>query len=196
LGCEHFLSEKKVSVNHINSQDYLLENGDVVLARTGASTGKSYLYNPYDGKLVFAGFLIRVKTNPNKLDPLYLKGFLKTKTYWDWVKAMSMRSGQPGINGNEYAQLPIQLPPTLKEQKAIATALSDVDALITSLDKLIAKKRNIKQGAMQLLLTGEKRLSGFGGEWEVKKLGEISEIKTGSKNNQDKVEDGLYPFFV
>ncbi len=57
------------------------------------------------------------------------------------------------------------------EQRAIATALSDVDALITSLDKLIAKKRDIKQATMQQLLTGRMRLPGFSGEWEVKKLG-------------------------
>ena len=63
-----FLPEKKVSVNHTQSTSYLLETDDLVLARTGASTGKSYLYNPQDGELVFAGFLIRVKANPQKLD--------------------------------------------------------------------------------------------------------------------------------
>ena len=61
----------------------------------------------------------------------------------------------------------------ISEQHAIATALSDVDALITSLDKLIAKKRDIKQATMQQLLTGKMRLPGFSGEWEVKKLGEM-----------------------
>ena len=66
--------------------------------------------------------------------------------------------------------------PSLPEQQAIAAALSDVDALISSLDQLITKKRNIKQGAMQELLTGKKRLAGFTGEWDEKKLGEIAEI--------------------
>ena len=86
--------------------------------------------------------------------------------------------------------------PTLSEQQAIAAALSDVDALLNSLDALIAKKRLIKQGAMQELLTGKKRLPGFSGEWKAQKLGEITEIKTGKKNNEDKVESGAYPFFV
>ena len=72
----------------------------------------------------------------------------------------------------------ISLPP-LPEQKAIATALGEVDALITALDQLISKKRHIKQGAMQELLTGKKRLPGFSGEWEMKQLGEIT-IKVGS----------------
>jgi type I restriction enzyme S subunit len=71
--------------------------------------------------------------------------------------------------------LPIHLPP-LKEQTAIATALSDIDALIGELDKLIAKKQGIKQATMQQLLTGKKRLAGFSGEWEVKRLGDVADI--------------------
>jgi len=93
-------------------------------------------------------------------------------------------------------QIPVPLPPTVEEQRAIAAVLSDVDALITALDRLIAKKRAIKQGAMQQLLTGKTRLPGFSGEWEVRKLGDVSEIKTGKKNNEDKVDNGAYPFFV
>ncbi|MTJ55377.1 restriction endonuclease subunit S [Anabaena sp. UHCC 0253] len=73
----------------------------------------------------------------------------------------------------------IPLPP-LSEQKAIAHALSDVDNLITAIDQLITKKRNIKQGTMQQLLTGKKRLPGFNGKWEVKKLGDIAGIQRGA----------------
>ena len=72
----------------------------------------------------------------------------------------------------------------------------DVDTLLGALDRLIAKKRDLKQAAMQQLLTGQTRLPGFSGEWEVKRLGDVAKIKTGSKNNQDKIEDGEYPFFV
>ena len=64
----------------------------------------------------------------------------------------------------------IPLPPTKAEQEAIAEALSDADALIESLEQLLAKKRQLKQGAMQELLTGKKRLPGFSGEWEVKSV--------------------------
>ncbi|HUX42191.1 MAG TPA: restriction endonuclease subunit S [Rectinemataceae bacterium] len=73
----------------------------------------------------------------------------------------------------------IPVPPHKEEQRAIVTALSDVDALLDSLDRLIAKKRNLKQAAMQELLTGKTRLPGFGGEWEVKSLGELAEIVSG-----------------
>jgi type I restriction enzyme S subunit len=91
----------------------------------------------------------------------------------------------------------VDLPvPSLPEQRAIAEALSDVDALLGALDRLIAKKRDLKQATMQQLLTGQTRLPGFQGEWEVKRLGDVAHIKTGSRNNEDKVEDGQYPFFV
>ncbi len=86
--------------------------------------------------------------------------------------------------------------PDYAEQSAIASVLSDTDALIKSLDKLVEKKKAIKQGAMQQLLTGKKRLPGYKGEWKTQKLGQISEIKTGKKNNDDKLKDGAYPFFV
>lgn len=103
-----------------------------------------------------------------------------------------MRSGQPGINGNEYSQLPIPLPP-LPEQIAIAEALSDMDALLAALDQLIAKKRDLKQATMQQLLTGATRLPGFRGEWEVRRLGEIVEIKKGQLITNDTRVSGDIP---
>ena len=116
---------------------------------------------------------------------------------------MAKVSIQKNFNGSALQEIPIaslrSLPiilPPIKEQKAIASALSDADALIDGLEALIAKKRAIKQGAMQELLSGQRRLPGFEGEWEVKRLGDIAHIKTGSRNNEDKIEDGQYPFFV
>ncbi|MFW5687628.1 MAG: restriction endonuclease subunit S [Bacteroidota bacterium] len=183
------IKEDLKSVDHPQSNNYILQPGEIVFARTGASVGKSYLYNSKDGKLVYAGFLIKVKPDPQILLPEYLKHFVSTKYYWNWILFNSMRSGQPGINSREVQTLRIPLPPTLAEQKAIATALSDVDALITQLDKLIEKKKAIKQGAMQQLLTGKKRLAGFGEgkgykqtqvgvipeDWEVRRLGELAQ---------------------
>lgn len=168
-----FSPDKIVSVRHAKADSYYLNDGDLVFARTGASVGKSYLYNSSDGKLVFAGFLIRIRPDSDKLIPEYLSNYVKTGHYWSWVKIMSMRSGQPGINGNEYAQLPIPLPRKKEEQHAIASALSDVDTLITVLDRLIAKKRDIKLAAMQELLTGKRRLPGFSGEWKTRLLDEV-----------------------
>ena len=153
----YFAPESLVSVNQENSDQYYLEEGDLVFARTGASVGKSYLYNPNDGKLVFAGFLIRIRPNENILLPDYLSQYVRTKAYWDWVQLMSMRSGQPGINGNEYGQLLVPFP-DMKEQRAIATVLSDMDAEIAALETRRAKTQALKQGMMQQLLTGKVRL--------------------------------------
>lgn len=169
-----FLHHGKTSVNNPHSDKYFLEINDLVFARTGASVGKTYLYDPDDGDLVFAGFLIRVKVNPSRLIAHYFKGILETAYYWNWVKTMSTRSGQPGINGSEYSQLLIPLPPTTAEQTAIAAFLSDTDALIISLEKLIVKKQNIKQGAMQQLLTGKKRLTGFTEQWETMTIKQLN----------------------
>ena len=184
----HYRKVNPVSVNHSQSSIYFLEKGDIVFARTGASVGKTYLYDKSDGRLVFAGFLIRVKPNPNILEPLYLKFYTQTKIYWSWVLANSMRSGQPGINGKEYSFLPIPLPPTKAEQTAIATALSDADAFIQSLEKLIVKKRLIKQGAMQELLKPKEG-------WVVKKLGEVCiYINDGTHHTPRYVNEGI-PFY-
>ena len=84
----------------------------------------------------------------------------------------------PQINNKHIIPLVIPLP-SHDEQRAIAGALSDVDVLIGALDQLIAKKRDLKQAAMQQLLTGQTRLPGFSGEWEVKRLGEIAQLKNG-----------------
>ncbi|MBK7851483.1 MAG: restriction endonuclease subunit S [Bacteroidetes bacterium] len=147
-----FISQNKMSVDNSLSKNYYLESGDLVIARTGASVGKSYLYDEKDGVLVFAGFLIRFKPNKEKLNSVFFKYSIQTKNYWNWVVANSMRSGQPGLNSNEFKKYSFGLPPTIHEQTAIATALSDADALIRSLEKLIEKKKKIKQGAMQELL--------------------------------------------
>ena len=152
-----FIHENKTSVNHPTSDQFILETGDIVFARTGASTGKTYLYDPEDGKLVFAGFLIRVKTDPKKLVPEYLKIFTETRTYWNWVKKTSMRSGQAGINGTEYSELIILTPP-IKEQIAIGEIILDIDSEIKKLEKNRDKYIMIKNGMMQKLLTGEIRL--------------------------------------
>ena len=114
-----FFPDPLVSVQATNADQYFLHKGDVVFASTGASVGKSYLYVPSDGPLVFAGFLIRVRPNPDLLVPAFLAAYATTKPYWNWVSLRSMRSGQPGINGNEYEQLPLSLP-TIPEQTAIA----------------------------------------------------------------------------
>ena len=190
-----FRPSPRVSVRHPSATAFFLREGDLVLARTGASVGKSYLYDPKDGPLVFAGFLIRVSPNPLELQPAFLAYYVQSKSYWDWVAAMSIRSGQPGINGREYGTLQLPLPDP-EEQRAIAEVLSDVNELIGALGNLIAKKRAIKLAAMQQLLTGKTRLPGFSGEWETKRLGEVLKVCHGRSQQGIVVTDGEYPILA
>jgi type I restriction enzyme, S subunit len=114
-----------------------------------------------------------------------------------------------GIRGSELRHLRIPLP-IKREQEGIAQALSDADALIESLERLIAKKRDLRRAAMQELLTGKKRLPGFEikpgyrltemgvipKDWNPFYIENVARITTGSRNTQDRIDDGLYPFFV
>jgi type I restriction enzyme, S subunit len=146
-----FLSKKKASVAIKVTDQHYLADGDIALARTGASVGKSYKFRSEDGRLVFAGFLIRVRPNPSKLNSTFLFNFFSTKQYWKWVAITSARSGQPGINGNEYASLVVPVPAIKEEQQRIADFLSSVDNLITSQTKKLESLRLHKKGLMQQL---------------------------------------------
>ena len=108
-------------------------------------------------------------------DPLFISYLLRTIDF----HTHSGKSGVPGVNRNDLHEIVVPLPPTKAEQEAIAEALSDADALIESLEQLLAKKRHLKQGAMQELLTGKKRLPGFSGEWEGKRLGDLAAFHKG-----------------
>lgn len=152
-----FITEGRTSVAIEAKENNFLHDGDIVLARTGASVGKSYRYRLEDGRLVFAGFLIRVRPNPKRLLTDFLIGFLATRTYWDWVSVTSTRSGQPGINGAEYASLPIPVPPIqsgsqgLIEQQQIAECLTSLDDLASAQADRIAVLQAFKRGLMQNL---------------------------------------------
>lgn len=167
-----FIRTNRVSVNITNSVKYSLKEGDIVFARTGATVGKTYLYNTADGDLVFAGFLIRFTPNTEKIFPYYIRIYADTTTYWNWVRIISQRSGQPGINAAEYCSLKIPVP-SLTEQQKIIEVLSTWDKAIEKQSQLIEKLELRKKGLMQQLLTGKKRLSGFSGEWKNIKLGDI-----------------------
>lgn len=176
------------SVEDVNIDRYYLKENDIVLARTGASVGKSYLYQKDDGNLVYAGFLIKASINDIVADARYVFACLHTQRYWQWVNTVSVRSGQPGINGEEYSAYLLPLP-SRTEQTAIADAISDTDRLISSLQKLIEKKKAIKQGAMQELLTGKKRLPGFSVEWRQALFGDLFDFLPTNAFTRDQMTD-------
>jgi type I restriction enzyme S subunit len=146
-----YLLDKQVSVDLEATDGNYLDEGDIVLARTGASVGKSYRYRKEDGRLVFAGFLIRVRPNPKTLISTYIANFLTTDLFWRWVAVTSARSGQPGINSTEYSLLSTPLPPTVSEQKRIANCLTSLDDLITAATQELETLKTHKKGLMQQL---------------------------------------------
>ena len=126
---------------------YLVKKGDILLARTGASTGKSYLYHQKDGKLFYAGFLIKAHVLPSS-DDYFIYSQTLTDRYWKWVKTASMRSGQPGINANEYASYSFAVP-SLPEQRKIADCLASMDEVIQKSKDELAKWQELKKGLLQ-----------------------------------------------
>lgn len=159
-----YIDNAKKSVVTNETEKYTLRAGDIVLARTGASTGKSYLYNAKDGTLVYAGFLIRASIDEAKFNAKYIVNQLRTPRYWQWVQQESMRSGQPGINSKQYGSFLIPVP-TKEEQDRIAEALTSMDTHISNLTELIEKKKAIRDGALEDLVSGRTRLDGFTGKW-------------------------------
>ena len=161
---------------------YLLKNGDLLFARTGASVGKSYLYNSKDGKVYFAGFLIKFSLQ-TEVNPYFIFSQTLSKKFQNWVITNSMRSGQPGINAEEYSLLPISFT-SLKEQTKIATFLSAVDEKISQLSQKLHLLVQYKQGMMQKLFSQQLRFKVDDGnefrEWSNKTIGDVANIKRGA----------------
>ncbi len=115
---------------------------------------------------------------PRNADPDFLQRVLSSPPAIAAIEESSVGTTMVNLNQGILASLKIPFPP-LPEQRDIAAALGDVNALLSRLDRLIAKKRDLKQAAMQQLLTGQTRLPGFEGEWELKRLGEVAEMGSG-----------------
>ena len=154
--------------------DYKLNVGDIVFARTGASVGKTYLYNPNDGDLYYAGFLIRGKVKDD-----YDAGFIYqntlTKDYDAFIKITSQRSGQPGVNSKEYATFRLNIP-CKDEQRKISKVLNSLDELFTLHQRKLEKLKLTKKALLQKLFPQnegkipELRFKGFTDAWEQRKL--------------------------
>lgn len=127
---------------------YKLQLGDLLFARTGASVGKSYLYNEDDGITYFAGFLIKFSLNINLVIPYFIFLQTLTKEFSQWVVTNSMRSGQPGINAEEYSSYILKVP-CLEEQTKIANFLSAIDQKIEVVAQQIEQAKVWKKGLLQ-----------------------------------------------
>lgn len=194
------------------SPEIKIANGDILLVKTGSTYGKSAIVKNLTKKATInPQFVVIKKTKCNN----ELLGYLiQTPTVQEQIEASIVGGAIPTLSQKQIASFKIPLSKSLAEQQRIAKALSDVDALISTTEKLIQKKKNIKQGTMQNLLTGKKRLPGFDSavvepvetteykqtelglipeDWEVKSLEEIcTRITDGSHESPTEVENGYY----
>ena len=128
------------------SADYLLKESDLLFARTGASVGKTYLYRQFDGMVYFAGFLIRARIGEGA-DPEFAYQATLTDAYKKYVAITSQRSGQPGVNAQEYADYQLMLP-SKTEQQQIGMTLRSLDDLITLHQRKLELLQNIKKSLL------------------------------------------------
>ena len=171
-----------VSPDGTLSDNYLVKERDILLARTGASTGKTYLYRKSDGKLYYAGFLIRANVTTH--NPYFVFSQLHTHRYWRWVSIMSARSGQPGINSQEYSSFPV-FTTSIQEENKIAKLLSLLDDRISTQNKIIEDLKKLKSAISDRLF---KNIKG-----DVITLSEICDIVKGKQiNGEYLTESGEY----
>jgi len=167
---------------------YQLQEGDLVFARTGASTGKTYLYDKNDGNLYFAGFLI--KFHIDKAVPKFIFYNTLKEEYLNWVSVMSVRSGQPGINSTEYQKFPLYLP-SLDEQNKISNFLSKIDEKIELLENKHQYYQDFKKYLMQQIFAQKLRFADYG-DWKEISLKDIGTFYRGhSYNSTNVVDEGL-----
>ena len=130
-----------------SAENYKLSEGDILFARTGASVGKSYIYKASDGLVYYAGFLIRARIKPEYNSEFVFQNTL-TGNYEKFIKVTSMRSGQPGVNAQEYSQYQIMMP-SKPEQDKISDCLRNLDNLITLHQCELEKLQNIKKSMLE-----------------------------------------------
>lgn len=176
-------------VDYVN--DYLFDEELILLGEDGENilSRNTRLAFRISGKTWVNNHAHVLRPNPD-INIGFLTDYLESLNY----ERINSGTAQPKLNKQNCMGILISLPPTLAEQEAIAAALGDADALIESLEQLIAKKRLVKQGAMQELLTGRRRLPGFSGDIIQKALGSICVIEKGEQLNRDTLlPTGDYP---
>ena len=180
----------KVQLSKEQIKIYEVIKGDILFNRTSETFDEIAMASIYIGeeRVVFGGFVIKGRHVLKEAYPLFSQRILNSALVRKQIISQAQGAIRANIGQSDLSKVLIPLPP-LPEQKAIAQVLSDTDKLIQTLEKKIEKKRLIKQGMMQRLLQPKPG-------WKDVLIGEIASVTTGSKNTQDKVADGKYPFFV
>ena len=181
------------SVDAEDAYKYILQENDIVFARTGASAGKTYFYQPQDGTLVYAGFLIKFSIDPRKVNPRLLKYITHSQEYYNWVHSFDTGGTRGNINAVTFANMPITLPNRATQDKIVAI-LSSLD------DKIELNRRintNLEQQAQALYKSWF--VDNKKDDWEKKRLDDIisiydSQRKPLSGQQREKMEK-IYPYY-
>lgn len=161
------------------AENYKLHEGDILFARTGASVGKTYIYRQSDGLVYYAGFLIRAQIG-STYDPEFVFQNTLTPNYDRYIRITSQRSGQPGVNAQEYAEYELMVP-SLDEQLIIGAFMRKLDELIALHQRECERFQIVKKSMLENIFpkNGERvpriRFSGFTDDWEQRKLGDVVE---------------------
>lgn len=171
------------NVDLSNADKYKLKSGDILFARTGASVGKSYIYKEYDGLVYYAGFLIRARIK-QEYDADFVFQNTLTNKYNKYIRITSQRSGQPGVNAQEYAEFNLRVP-KYDEQSKIGMFFKQFDTLITLHQRKLEKMKALKKAYLTEMFPAEGerkpklRFTGFTDDWEQRKLSEVVEFYSG-----------------
>ena len=179
-----------------NAYNFRLHEGDILFSRTGASVGKTFIYKKSDGIVYFAGFLIRARIKSEYDAEFIFQNTLCSK-YEKYIKITSQRSGQPGVNAQEYAEYSFLIP-KYKEQKQIGKYFYYLDNLITLHQRKLDKLKNIKKSMLEKMFPKngsnipEIRFKGFTDAWEQRKLGEFGKATSGTSIEAEFLHEGKY----
>ena len=184
-----FLQDNLTSpdIDFEKADNYILKKKDILFARTGASVGKTYLYNETDGLVYFAGFLIRGKIKDD-IDEAFIFANTQTERFHKFIRLTSQRSGQPGINAKEYTSFEFYCS-DFQEQVKIGEFFKSLDESIVLHEKKLVQTQNLKKAMLEKMFPKqgsqrpEIRLKGFRGDWEERQLNDIS-FKVLEKNSE------------
>lgn len=176
------------SVDDPKANKYLLKPNDIVFARTGNSTGRSYFYDGSAGELVYAGFLIKFSLDSHKVNPKILKYYTHSKNYYDWVASFDSGATRGNINAKTFAEMPITLPPRNIQDKIVAI-LSALDEKIETNRKINARLEELAQALFKSWFID---FEPFGGQmpedWKNVTLSDIGDIIGGATPSKEHSE--------
>lgn len=183
------------------TDEYKLSVKDIVFARTGASVGKTYLYDANDGNVYWAGFLIKVSVNQNYDENFVFQNTL-TNRYWRYIGIASQRSGQPGVNATEYGEFDFHIAPNINEQREIGEYFSNLDTQIKEAEREVNRLEKMKIASLQKMFprpgatAPEIRFAGFSDPWKESTFGDICSFSRGQGYTKSDLRKSGVPIFL